>query len=380
MCKKIGILILTALVLVGGSMQVHAAGDIYTVPYSQPPASDGVFYTNFLCQRSDGSRYVVTVCYGISAPGTVGNYGVAATVTSSKFTMICSSSGGAMRAYAYNSQGVYSFIGSKPEGGTLEYIFLDTVVGFQTYGQPQSLIDNLGSASVPFSVLYASDPQQILLDDILSTLMSIDSSNLGIYGYVVRIYNSAVSIDQKLAAINTLITTELGTIQDYQSKAYIVLLDIQQRIKNLEGYVSSIDNTVKDILDSLNQQQQNETDQANQQGNSSIDQGNAAIPNDSAAVTDGLSSFIQGLSYNGTACSWTMPRVYIPAIAGVIGETTLISEQPIDFAAWLNALPSGIVIVMRVICSVALILFSFKELYNMIEYVLTLRGKGGSDE
>lgn len=145
----------------------------------------------------------------------------------------------------------------------------------------------------------------------------------------------------------------------------------------------SCTNTTLAIVQALNavgNAGQAEKEEANNQANSSVSQGEAAIADNSAAVTDGLSSFISGLSYNGTACNWTMPRVYIPAIAGVISETTLIESQPIDFEQWLDALPSGILTIMRSVCSVAIILYGFKEFYGLIEYVLTLRGKGGSDE
>lgn len=184
-----------------------------------------------------------------------------------------------------------------------------------------------------------------------------------------------------------------GGLKGYHSYGNVGALSCSVSPNNLDvftvrnaGSVSSVQ--VNEIIAALQRssqdQQENgldaEQDRSQTAADNSVSQGNSAIPDDSAAVTDGLSSFVQGLSYNGTACSWTMPRVYIPAIAGVMGETTLISEQPIDFTGWLNALPSGVVTVMRAICSVALILYGFKELYGMIEYVLTLRGRGGNDE
>lgn len=123
-----------------------------------------------------------------------------------------------------------------------------------------------------------------------------------------------------------------------------------------------------------------EQDRSQTAADNSVSKGNSAISDNSASVTSGLSAFVQGLSYNGTACVWTMPRVYIPSISGVIGETTLVPEQLINFGDWLDALPSGVLVVVRSICSVAVIIFGFKEFYALIEYVLTLRGRGGDDE
>lgn len=85
------------------------------------------------------------------------------------------------------------------------------------------------------------------------------------------------------------------------------------------------------------------------------------------------------MSYSGTQCAWTFPALYLPEIPGVMSRTQLTSEKPIDFAYWVNQIPSDVLLLVRSVLTIALIGYCFKEFYGVIEYVLTMRG-GGNNE
>ena len=118
-------------------------------------------------------------------------------------------------------------------------------------------------------------------------------------------------------------------------------------------------------------------EQAAQSGSqSSQSDAQNALPDNSASLLNGVGGFISGMSYNGTDCKWTFPAVSLPAISGVMDSVQLTGQKDISFSDYLNVIPSNILTIMRAICSVAVIVFGFKEFYSTIEYVLTLRGGG----
>lgn len=127
------------------------------------------------------------------------------------------------------------------------------------------------------------------------------------------------------------------------------------------------------IFNYLNESQEQQKQEAQTQGNSSVSQGSSAIEDKGAGFTQSLGNLTSSMSYTGTQCAWEFPQVKLPAIAGVMGEIVLIEKQPIDFAVWVNAIPSDILLVVQSLCTAGLIIYCFKELYDTIAYVLTLR-------
>lgn len=206
----------------------------------------------------------------------------------------------------------------------------------------------------------------------LTTLMPGQSFNDSFSGTYMghQAYGSFQSCENSSGAENNAFTVRYNGDQTYRQMNDLVISNARQEARLKDIYDKISDNDA--ALDA-------EQDKAQAGASSSKSEGDAAIPDNSASLLDGVSGFVTGLAYNGTDCSWTMPDVKLPAISGVMNGVTLIDSQPINFGTWLAALPDGIVIVMRVICSVAVIFFGFKELYKTIEYVLTLRG-GGSGE
>lgn len=122
-----------------------------------------------------------------------------------------------------------------------------------------------------------------------------------------------------------------------------------------------------------------EEDRANKGGNDSVNELGSVIPNDSGGFIDSLSNFVGAMAYDGTECNWEFPALYLPAIQGVMPKINLTDELEIPFEYWISKIPSGILTLVRSLLTIALIVFCFKELYNIISYVLTLRG-GASNE
>lgn len=122
-----------------------------------------------------------------------------------------------------------------------------------------------------------------------------------------------------------------------------------------------------------------EEDRANKGGNDSVNELGSVIPNDSGGFIDSLSNFVGAMAYDGTECNWQFPSLYLPAIQGVMPKINLTDELEIPFEYWISKIPSGILTLVRSLLTIALIVFCFKELYNIISYVLTLRGGGNSE-
>lgn len=131
------------------------------------------------------------------------------------------------------------------------------------------------------------------------------------------------------------------------------------------------------ILEALQSSGEKEKSEAQSGSQSAQSDAQNALPDNSGSLLDGVGGFISGMSYNGTDCKWTFPAISLPAISGVMDTVQLSTAKDIAFSDFLNVIPDGILTIMRAICSVAVIVFGFKEFYSTIEYVLTLRG--GSD-
>lgn len=122
-----------------------------------------------------------------------------------------------------------------------------------------------------------------------------------------------------------------------------------------------------------------EEQKAQQAANSAVDKASDSIPDKSQGFISGISTLVKSMSYDGTEAYWTFPSIKIPSIAGVTDELVLNPEMKIDFTEWVNKIPSNILEIVQIVCTIALIVFCFKELYSVISYVLTLKG-GGADE
>ena len=84
------------------------------------------------------------------------------------------------------------------------------------------------------------------------------------------------------------------------------------------------------------------------------------------------------MSTSDTACKISMPAIAVPELQGLIPASVLSAESEVDFSQAVGLMPDSILKLVQALTTIALIIFCFKELYNTIEYVLTLK-KGGGD-
>lgn len=148
--------------------------------------------------------------------------------------------------------------------------------------------------------------------------------------------------------------------------------------KNTDKITQNDDENTDKIINNQNQLQENEKNEANSSGNSASDDLSSAVPDKSAGFTSALSSFVQSMSTTDTKCEIGIPAFIIPKIDGLLPEAKLLDEQKLDFSIAISLIPEAIMKLVQALTTIALIVFSFKELYSTIEYVLTLR-RGGSE-
>lgn len=181
-----------------------------------------------------------------------------------------------------------------------------------------------------------------------------------------NVYASIVSLNSDMIRKADSILGELGYTHD--------ALD---RLKELNEYLvaeQQKSNTwLEKIFNYLSQSEERQKNQAQIQGNDSISQGTNTIDDKGGGFSDSLGGLVAPMSYSGTDCAWEFPTIKLPSIPGVMDEVVLVQKQPIDFAKWVNAIPSGILLVVQSLLTIGLIVYCFKELYDTISYVLTLR-------
>lgn len=116
--------------------------------------------------------------------------------------------------------------------------------------------------------------------------------------------------------------------------------------------------------------------------------GNDAISDTSGSIEDKSSGFFASVKKLADAFTTTslasqavkLPAMYIPAIPNVCDKIPLTKEMTIDISSTFSQyVPMSIQQIVRAILTSALIVFCFKELYGIVQYVLTLKG-GNSDE
>lgn len=148
--------------------------------------------------------------------------------------------------------------------------------------------------------------------------------------------------------------------------------NVQEGITELQEGIQG----VQEGIDGLHEQIEQENQQIEDTGSNSPDALQGVIENKGPGFFEAMGSLITSLSYNGTEAKWKMPAIYIPEIKGVIARKELLFEQDIDFGFWVEKIPTSILSIIRALFTIALIIYCFKELYDTVQYVLTLKGGG----
>lgn len=151
-----------------------------------------------------------------------------------------------------------------------------------------------------------------------------------------------------------------------------VLEQQEQTNEKLDSLPGEIGDKMQGVIDS-------EKQEASNAGDSAAGELMDIIPNESQGFMDAIQSLVSSMSYNGTEAKLPVPAIKIPAIAGVMDEIKLTDELSVDFGYWVHRMPNGALMLVQILCTIALIVYCFKELYSTIAYAMTLRGGGSSE-
>lgn len=151
-----------------------------------------------------------------------------------------------------------------------------------------------------------------------------------------------------------------------------------QEINDKLGETNDKLDDTNDKLDLIIQQPEQEKQEATDEGGEMVDQLTGALPNESQGFMDAIRQLADSMSYEGTEAKLTMPSISLPAIPGVMKSYKLSEEQQVDFRVWIQKMPDKLLTLVQVLCTLALVVYSFKELYGLISYAMTLKG-GNTD-
>lgn len=177
--------------------------------------------------------------------------------------------------------------------------------------------------------------------------------------------------------------TSLYLLQKETGRTNAILNEVEKQLEangqKLEDVITSQQQTnekLDGIQDSLDNQMQNEIDKSQEMGSNASDQVSEAIPDKSAELLPAMQNLAASLSYQGTDAKLPFPKVAMPAIPGVCASYELIPAQEIDFGSYIQMIPSPLLTVIQALCDIAIVIWAFKELYGIYQYVISLKGGG----
>lgn len=136
------------------------------------------------------------------------------------------------------------------------------------------------------------------------------------------------------------------------------------------------DKNTDKVIQNQKDLQEKEKKDSEDGGNSSSKKAQDSIPQVDGGFLTAIKSLVNSMSYTGTEAKLPIPKAYIPALAGM-EETVLIPEQEYDMSqAITDYVPLTLLTLIKHLFTIALVLFCVKELYGLIQYVLTLKGGG----
>lgn len=143
--------------------------------------------------------------------------------------------------------------------------------------------------------------------------------------------------------------------------------------KSTNDIINNDNHNTDKIIQSQEQLQENEKNEAQGSGNSAADDVTSVMPNKSEGFMNAMQSFVGAMSTTNTDCKIKFPGIKVPALEGFFPDTELLSEQEVDISQAINLIPSAIISLIQAITTVGLIVFCFKELYDTISEALTRR-------
>lgn len=161
----------------------------------------------------------------------------------------------------------------------------------------------------------------------------------------------------------------LGSSVNTNWRYYSAVENFSLLVDNSDDYNNFVlDNVVDDYIEK-------EEQEIEDKGNQAIEDTTEAMPeNNGTGVISALGNLISAFSYLGEDAVLPIPQVSIPAISGMWEKKVLIEETELDFGEMISNFPSGLMLFLQASTTIALIIWCIKELWNMIQYFVSLRG------
>ncbi len=215
-----------------------------------------------------------------------------------------------------------------------------------------------------------SDYEEVYLNATDGSVAKVMNNQLSI-SIVIRTNYRNTSITLKDITLTPIgATKQLYSQQEHNQQVQEDLSNIQEGID--EGF-SNVSGELEEGFSNLLEQPEQEKQEAGNTGNNALDSILGGVDDKSPGVINAFSSLVSALSYNGTEAKWQVPPIKIPAINGLWDEIVLSDNVEIDFNYWIDKIPPIIITLSQALTTIAFIIYCFKELYDIISYVFTLR-------
>lgn len=357
MFSKSKALILCFMLCIGLLVPLESNAQGYTAssPHNEPTVNEQAGYLNILVEHPTAGRILYTIQWNFNPVKQDSEFD---RIANCQMDIVVNQKSVVLRGINTASD-AYLTIFENTAAGVSQNIFSgkisNSVDKTLSYGGPIiacSVFGNYGTFSTYFGVY---TPQ-------VSVIWNTENN---IINQLVSVYNQLVISNQNDLEMIEKLNSIMQSNASIDSK-FSQLLELQEETNTW----------LKKIFDWLNETKEEERQEVQTQGSSSVSQGNDAIQNSGEDFEGSIIGLVNSMNYSGTDCKWTFPEVKMPAISGVMDETILIKKQDIDFGMWIDKIPANIMLLIRSLLTGALIVYCFKELYGTISYVLTLKGSG----
>lgn len=243
------------------------------------------------------------------------------------------------------------------------HLFDDNGVFLNTVSlEKETVVYTLGDGHETSATLTLSDIRY------LSGTIPADATYILPY-YKLTAKNSSsdqVMVTLSVQGLHTSLSVDINTVLENSNQ----MSAIQDKLDDLNVSIGGVNDKLDQILQQPEQEKSDATQGANDAFSGVVD----VVPDHSAGLADAFTGLATSMSYNGTVAKLDIPAVSMPGIDGLFDGFIVMQPQELDFEVYFQMLPENLLLLVQSLFTAALIIFCFKELYNTIQYCLTLRG------
>ena len=223
-----------------------------------------------------------------------------------------------------------------------------------------------------FTVLFNQEKSNIPAADSIYIYQFMNKQQLSTI--TVSGIGAAAYYDPGAAGYTQELVEMVAQMKQQDSSFYTNALEVLDSIKAEQ---QSTNTKIDGLPDKIGQELQEEADREKQEastaGEDSIQQGKDALEGilDIASLKDAIAPLITACSYDGTESSWTFPSIKLPAIQGVMEETTMNDEIQINMTEYAEQyIPPVLLTLIRSLLTAGLIVFAIKEVITIVNNVI----------